>query len=316
MRRREIPERTRQPTTSSGTIPTCALVEGEQANRSATVVPASSVCHRYATLLDINTLSAACKQLKFNMYHTRQRLHTSPRGKRRKGVLESEDDFIRHKKVRASSPRSETRIEASVVGRRLASHLGEECSIPGGVAPGLSTVGIVPDDGAGRRVLSGISRFPRPCITVRLHAHLTSPSSTLKISMLSINNTIGWSLEVRQEHATRRKHYTTCVILIAPAKMPPFKPITPEIVTRQRHPCSLGHSILYVVSGCIVNLAGSDRGGLLTGGRMPGTCSAYREQDSRQLGTGLDPSCGQQRISWPFCSVLTAPALWKIDEEG
>ncbi|KAJ8866393.1 hypothetical protein PR048_032236 [Dryococelus australis] len=44
----------------------------------------------------------------------------------------------------------------------LASHQGEPGSIPGRITPGFSHVGIVPDDAAGRRVLSGISRFPSP----------------------------------------------------------------------------------------------------------------------------------------------------------
>ncbi|KAJ8867967.1 hypothetical protein PR048_031776 [Dryococelus australis] len=34
------------------------------------------------------------------------------------------------------------------------------------------------------RVLTGICRFPRPCIPVLLHSHLISPSSALKTSML------------------------------------------------------------------------------------------------------------------------------------
>ncbi|KAJ8897820.1 hypothetical protein PR048_003173 [Dryococelus australis] len=42
------------------------------------------------------------------------------------------------------------------------SHLGEPGSIPGRVTPGFSHVGIVPDDAAGRQVLYGVSRFPRP----------------------------------------------------------------------------------------------------------------------------------------------------------
>ncbi|KAJ8888537.1 hypothetical protein PR048_008028 [Dryococelus australis] len=45
-------------------------------------------------------------------------------------------------------------------------------SIPGGVARGISHLGIVPGDAAGRRVFSGISRFPRPCIPVLLHTSL------------------------------------------------------------------------------------------------------------------------------------------------
>ncbi|KAJ8897860.1 hypothetical protein PR048_003213 [Dryococelus australis] len=52
-----------------------------------------------------------------------------------------------------------------------------------GVAPGFSDVGIVTDDAAGRRVFSGISRFPRPCIPALFHTHLASPTSALVTSM-------------------------------------------------------------------------------------------------------------------------------------
>ncbi|KAJ8873897.1 hypothetical protein PR048_024733 [Dryococelus australis] len=71
-----------------------------------------------------------------------------------------------------------------VVVKLLASHLGVSGSNPSGVAPVSSHVEIVPDDATGRRVFSGISRFPRPCIPALLRTQLTSPSSILKISML------------------------------------------------------------------------------------------------------------------------------------
>ncbi|KAJ8867887.1 hypothetical protein PR048_031692 [Dryococelus australis] len=45
---------------------------------------------------------------------------------------------------------------------RSLSHQGDQGSIPGGVAPGFSQVGIVPDDATGRRVSPGLSRVPRP----------------------------------------------------------------------------------------------------------------------------------------------------------
>ncbi|KAJ8871732.1 hypothetical protein PR048_028068 [Dryococelus australis] len=45
--------------------------------------------------------------------------------------------------------------------------------------------GILPDDAAGRRVFSGISRFPGPCSPELLHTHFTSPPSALKTSMVS-----------------------------------------------------------------------------------------------------------------------------------
>ncbi|KAJ8880182.1 hypothetical protein PR048_016648 [Dryococelus australis] len=47
-----------------------------------------------------------------------------------------------------------------VVGRLLASHQGDQGSIPDEVAPGPPHVAIMPDDAASRRVFSGISRLP------------------------------------------------------------------------------------------------------------------------------------------------------------
>ncbi|KAJ8883252.1 hypothetical protein PR048_015094, partial [Dryococelus australis] len=76
-------------------------------------------------------------------------------------------------------------------GRLSLSRVGP-CSTPcdsivrcsGGFCVGLLIlVGIVHDDAAGRRVFSGISRFPRLFIPVLLHTHLTSPTSTLNSSM-------------------------------------------------------------------------------------------------------------------------------------
>ncbi|KAJ8886141.1 hypothetical protein PR048_012350 [Dryococelus australis] len=67
--------------------------------------------------------------------------------------------------------------------RLLASHLGEPGSILGGAAPRFPHVVIVPDDAAGRRVFSGISRFLRPSIPDLLHTHVASPSSALKTSI-------------------------------------------------------------------------------------------------------------------------------------
>ncbi|KAJ8866415.1 hypothetical protein PR048_032258 [Dryococelus australis] len=61
----------------------------------------------------------------------------------------------------------------------LASHQCKPGSIPGRVTPGFSQMGIMPDDDTGRRVFSGISRFPSPCIPAPLQSHLISPLSTL-----------------------------------------------------------------------------------------------------------------------------------------
>ncbi|KAJ8868657.1 hypothetical protein PR048_030196 [Dryococelus australis] len=100
----------------------------------------------------------------------------------------------------------------------LASHLGKVGSIPSRVTPGFLQVGIVPDNFAVlpnvtvakkascrigivrprnskpkgrrslsvlcRRVFSGISLFPHPCIPALLHSHFISPSSALKTLLL------------------------------------------------------------------------------------------------------------------------------------
>ncbi|KAJ8880464.1 hypothetical protein PR048_016934 [Dryococelus australis] len=63
-----------------------------------------------------------------------------------------------------------------------ASHQGEQGSIRRGIAPGFWHVRIALDD-VGRRVFSGFSSFPRPCIMGLLHTHLTSPPSALKTSL-------------------------------------------------------------------------------------------------------------------------------------
>ncbi|KAJ8888082.1 hypothetical protein PR048_007569 [Dryococelus australis] len=64
----------------------------------------------------------------------------------------------------------------------LASQLGEPGSILGGVAPGISHVGIVPDDAAGW-VFSGISRLRSYFIPALVRTRLASPSSTFKTSL-------------------------------------------------------------------------------------------------------------------------------------
>ncbi|KAJ8877395.1 hypothetical protein PR048_021849 [Dryococelus australis] len=47
-------------------------------------------------------------------------------------------------------------------------------SIPGGFTPGFSHVGVMLNDATCRRVFSGYSRFPRPCISAPLHHNVMS----------------------------------------------------------------------------------------------------------------------------------------------
>ncbi|KAJ8882672.1 hypothetical protein PR048_014484 [Dryococelus australis] len=71
---------------------------------------------------------------------------------------------------------------------KFKSHLGGPGSIPSGVAPRFSHVGVVLDDAAGRRTFTWISRFPRPCIPALLHTHLTSPLSAQDRPNLSLHS--------------------------------------------------------------------------------------------------------------------------------
>ncbi|KAJ8893996.1 hypothetical protein PR048_006604 [Dryococelus australis] len=70
---------------------------------------------------------------------------------------------------------SQAYISFNVPLRLLASHLGELGSIPSGVAPGFSHVGIVSDNDTGRRVSSGTYPFPRRFVPALLRTPLTSP---------------------------------------------------------------------------------------------------------------------------------------------
>ncbi|KAJ8865791.1 hypothetical protein PR048_033313 [Dryococelus australis] len=56
---------------------------------------------------------------------------------------------------------------------QLVSHQGDPGSIPGGLTPGFSHVGVVLDDAACRRAFSGNSSFPRPCIPAPLHPRVS-----------------------------------------------------------------------------------------------------------------------------------------------
>ncbi|KAJ8894177.1 hypothetical protein PR048_006787 [Dryococelus australis] len=81
------------------------------------------------------------------------------------------------------SHKAKKRRSGEVV-RLLASPLGEPCSIPGGVIPGFSHVGIAPDDAADWRVFWEFPVSLDPFVPALLHRHLVSPSPALKTSIL------------------------------------------------------------------------------------------------------------------------------------
>ncbi|KAJ8891679.1 hypothetical protein PR048_004207 [Dryococelus australis] len=100
----------------------------------------------------------------------------------------------------------------------LASHQREPYSIPGRVTGGFSQVGIVPDDAAGRRVFSWISRFPHPCVPELLHSHLVPPPSALKTSLLraeqisQLNLLVAITKEKCIDMSTERRNLTSIAI--------------------------------------------------------------------------------------------------------
>ncbi|KAJ8880472.1 hypothetical protein PR048_016942 [Dryococelus australis] len=144
--KREIPEKTRRPTASSDTIPTCE--NPESAGESPGAI--SRLKRAIATKREALEWRAALLSIAVE----------SPTYTRR------------------------TRDSGAVVVRLLASHHGESGSISGGLALGFLHVGILQDDDAGRLVFSGISRSPPLLHSGALHTHLTSSPSALKASML------------------------------------------------------------------------------------------------------------------------------------
>ncbi|KAJ8878849.1 hypothetical protein PR048_019438 [Dryococelus australis] len=85
------------------------------------------------------------------------------------------DGFISASVLRKTYGQIAYKVVGTAVDERLASYQGEQGSIPGRATPGPTDAGIVPDDAAGRRVFSGISRLPRPFIPVLLHTHINHP---------------------------------------------------------------------------------------------------------------------------------------------
>ncbi|KAJ8880845.1 hypothetical protein PR048_017317 [Dryococelus australis] len=133
-----------------------------------------------------------------------------------------------------------------VVVRIIASHLGELCSIPGGVAPGYSHAGSVPDGASGRWVFSGISRFLCPCILALLHTDLASPSSALKTSIIPVYKSFprdvtvaaaivdfGLGLTLLQRRPRRRLTKQICILNV-PEQQTQFSPASLAVKMQSR----------------------------------------------------------------------------------
>ncbi|KAJ8874220.1 hypothetical protein PR048_025062 [Dryococelus australis] len=89
----------------------------------------------------------------------------------------------------------------------LASHQDEPGSIPGRVT-GLSHVGIVSDDAVGRRVFSGISRFPRPFIPTLFHTHRNHPRRLSNPASCAVlhRQLLYFTLKLVTRQAVRKRH--------------------------------------------------------------------------------------------------------------
>ncbi|KAJ8872418.1 hypothetical protein PR048_026022 [Dryococelus australis] len=117
------------------------------------------------------------------------------------------------------------RDHGGVVARLLASHLGDQGSIPGGVATGFPQVGIVPDDATGRRAFSGSLVSPRTFIPALPHSQLASPSSVFKTLVLNAARlsslTVFGGIKITSIQLQRRNLYFTHVISHGPSPRPP-----------------------------------------------------------------------------------------------
>ncbi|KAJ8874870.1 hypothetical protein PR048_022760 [Dryococelus australis] len=103
---------------------------------------------------------------------------------------------------------------------------------------------------AGRRVLSGICRLPRPCISTLLHSHLISRSSALKTSMLTLSvpatliegnftyegyqHFVDYARIIRQHrhgsYVIRVQTVNTCQKVTQPFRIAPYQPLkSPDV---------------------------------------------------------------------------------------
>ncbi|KAJ8885930.1 hypothetical protein PR048_012136 [Dryococelus australis] len=116
-----------------------------------------------------------------------------------------------------------------IVVRLLASHLGKPGSIPYGVAPRLSHMGIVSDDAAGGRVFLGDLSFPPSFHPGQFHTHLDLPSSAVKSPLLRrIKPIIGLTLLKSRPNLSTQLQYwrlqaADCSLWTVPEKKKVFR---------------------------------------------------------------------------------------------
>ncbi|KAJ8870410.1 hypothetical protein PR048_029432 [Dryococelus australis] len=112
---------------------------------------------------------------------------------------------------------------------------------PRPVHSGFSQVGIVTDDAAGRRVFSGISRFPCSCIPVLLHTHLASPSLALKAWL-------GGAVPYRLPFRCRLRK---CTQLSGDKERCVSLPTLSAVPLAERHEVSAHSDLTYIMEACL-----------------------------------------------------------------
>ncbi|KAJ8894227.1 hypothetical protein PR048_006839 [Dryococelus australis] len=175
--KREIPEKTRRPTASSGTIPKCenrvtlhGLNQDRLGGRDVLVVRLLAP-HQDKQASVPSGAAPGFSHLGIVPDDASSRRVFS-------GISRFSRPFIFH--FTPIGSRWPTLSCGGRAVRLLASHQGGHGSIPGRVTPGFSQVGIEPDDAAGRRIFSGIFHFSSPYLIVNqqptcgIHRHSRS----------------------------------------------------------------------------------------------------------------------------------------------
>ncbi|KAJ8887828.1 hypothetical protein PR048_014046 [Dryococelus australis] len=138
----------------------------------------------------------------------------------------------------------------------LASHQGEPGSIPGRDSRGLSHIGIVPDDAAGRRVFLGISPLSSTFIPALFHSNLISPSLALNKLSLPRGKLSATINTARQFRALRLATLAYLIhVAVSPLTLRASRPFTRKIAPRRRQPKTvLAETSRVAVGWCAVDL--------------------------------------------------------------
>ncbi|KAJ8881325.1 hypothetical protein PR048_017806 [Dryococelus australis] len=180
--KREIPEKTRRPTASSGMIPTC---ENPVTRRISLPDWFSTQLAKFpvlaSTFLRVPPTFSPRTQDLWTIHVWRPR-NEPPALAKVRPIISPRVPW------KVGGVISHFACTATAVRHGLCNPLtsGGTMALSSAARTAPSQVVIVPDDVAGRRVFSGISRFPHPFIQALLRTHLASPSSAFKSSILMV----------------------------------------------------------------------------------------------------------------------------------